>query len=75
MTDVLQNRCQACKFIKKRLQHRWFPDKFTEFLRTPFLMKTSTLVAASDSKQYKQMKTFTESLFCQERNDIPEWYF
>ena len=27
---------QACNFIKKRLQHRCFPVKFTKFLRTPF---------------------------------------
>ena len=27
----------ACKFIKKRLQYRCFPVKFTKFLRTPFL--------------------------------------
>ena len=26
---------QACNFIKKRLQHRCFPDKFSKFLRTP----------------------------------------
>ena len=27
---------KACKFIKKRLQHRFFPVKFAKFLRTPF---------------------------------------
>ena len=26
----------ACNFIKKRLQHRCFPVKFANFLRTPF---------------------------------------
>ena len=26
---------QACNFIKKKLQHRFFPAKFTKFLRTP----------------------------------------
>ena len=26
----------ACNSFKKKLQHRWFPVKFTEFLRTPF---------------------------------------
>ena len=36
LADVLQNRCQACTFIKKRLQHRCFPLKFTKSLRTPF---------------------------------------
>ena len=35
--NVLQNRCQACNFIKKRLLHRCFPTKFTKSLRTPFL--------------------------------------
>ena len=28
---------QACNFIKKRLQHRCFPAKFTKFLRIPIL--------------------------------------
>ena len=36
LTDALQNRCQACNFLKKRLQHRCFPVKFTKFLGTPF---------------------------------------
>ena len=27
---------RACNFIKKRLQHRYFPVKFAKFLRTPF---------------------------------------
>ena len=75
LTDVLQNGCQACKFIKKRLQHRWFPVKFTGFLRTPFLTNTSTPVAASGSKQCKQTKTYAESLSCRESNDIPELSF
>ena len=75
LADVLQNRCQACNFIKKRLQHRCFPMKFTKSLRTPFLQNTSTLMAASGSKQCKPMKTYTESLCCRERNDIPERYF
>ena len=75
LADVLQNRCQACNFIKKRVQHRCFPMKFTKSLRTPFLQNTSTLMAASGSKQCKPMKTYTESLCCRERNDIPERYF
>ena len=29
------------KFIKKRLQHRFFPVNITKFLRTPFLYNTS----------------------------------
>ena len=28
---------QVCNFIKKRLQHRYFPVKFAKFLRTPIL--------------------------------------
>ena len=27
---------KACNFIKKRLQHTFFPVKFAKFLRTPF---------------------------------------
>ena len=30
---------QACNFIKKRLQHWWFPVKFAKFLRTSILKK------------------------------------
>ena len=75
LADVLQNRCQACNFIKKRLQHRCFPMKFTKSLRTPFLQNTSTLMAAFGSKQCKPMKTYTASLCCRERNDTTERYF
>ena len=28
---------RACNFIKKRLQHRWFPVKFAKFLTAPIL--------------------------------------
>ena len=37
--EAIIHRCsqKACNFIKKRLQHRFFPLKFAEFLRTPFL--------------------------------------
>ena len=34
-------RQKSCKFIKKRLQHRCFPDNIEKFLRTPFLQSTS----------------------------------
>ena len=61
LADVLQNRYQACKFFKKRLQHRCFAMKFTKSLRTPFfLQNTSTLMTASGSKHCKPMKTYTE---------------
>ena len=64
LAEVLQNRCQASNFIKKRLRHRCFPRKYTKSLRTPFLQNTSTLMAASGSKQCKPMKTYTDSLSC-----------
>ena len=35
--ESLFNAAQACNFIKKRLQHRYFPVKFAKFLRTPIL--------------------------------------
>ena len=48
------NRCQAWNFIKKGLQHRCFPTKFTKSLRTLFFKEHlysdgcfSTLMAAS----------------------------
>ena len=75
LADVLQNRCQACNFIKKRLQHRCFPMKFMKSLRTPFFTEHLYSMAASGSKQCKPMKTDIESLCCRERNDIPERYF
>ena len=36
MVESLFNKgaCLACKFIKKRLQHRCFPVSFGKFLRT-----------------------------------------
>ena len=67
LADVLQNRYQACNFIKKRLQHRSFSMKFTKSLRTPFLQNNSTLMAASSIKQCKPMNTFTESLSCRKK--------
>ena len=75
LADLLQNRCHTCSFIKKRLQHSFFPMEFTKSLRTPFLQNSFALMAASGSKQCKPMKTYTESLCCRERNDIPERYF
>ena len=70
LADALQNRCQVCNFIKKRLQHRCFLMKFMKSLRTPFLQNIFILVAASASKHCEPMKTYTESLCCRERNDI-----
>ena len=70
LADVLQNRCQVCNIIKikKRLQHRCFPMKFTKSLRAHlFLQNTSTLMAASGSKHCKTMKTYTESFSCQKK--------
>ena len=60
LADVLQNRCQACNFIKKRLQHRCFPMKFTTFLhnntlfyRTPLLWWL--LLAVNSVNQWKHV--------------------
>ena len=41
--------------------------KFMKSLRTAFLQDTSTLMAASGSKQCKPMKTYTESLSCRKK--------
>ena len=41
--------------------------KFMKSLRTAFLQDTSTLMAASGSKQRKPMKTYTESLSCRKK--------
>ena len=40
---------KACNFIEKRLQHSFFPVKFTKFLRTYFF--TKHLVAASEFRK------------------------
>ena len=40
-----------------------------------FLQNTTTLMAASGSKQCKPMKTHTEVYPAENRNDIPEWDF
>ena len=50
--------------LLKRLQHRCFP------FSTPFLQNTSTLIAASGSKQCKPMKIYTERLSCRKK----KWY-
>ena len=44
MLESLLNKVAALNvwnFIKKILQHRYFPVSFTKFLRTPFLKNTS----------------------------------
>ena len=38
---------QACNFMKKRLQHRCFPVKFTKFLRAPILKSICERLTAS----------------------------
>ena len=43
LADILQNRCQAYNFIKKRVQHRCFPMKFTKSLRTAFFYRLPLL--------------------------------
>ena len=34
---LIKLQAQTCNFVKKRLQHRYFPVKFAKFLRTPIL--------------------------------------
>ena len=77
LADALENRCQACNFIKKRLPSiQVFSYEIYEVLKNTFFYKTPLLcVAASGSKQRKPMKTYTKSLYCRERKDIPERYF
>ena len=43
LADVLQNRYQACNFIKKRLQHRCFPMKPTKFFKNTVFYRTPLL--------------------------------
>ena len=37
---------QACNFIKKRLQHTYFPVNIAKFLKTPFLQTPSVAAFA-----------------------------
>ena len=43
---------QACKFIKKRLQHRCFPVKYVKFLRTSILKSICKRLLLFVSHQY-----------------------
>ena len=42
-SDVLENRdfegLKTCIFIKKRLQHKYFPVNIAKFLRTAFFIE------------------------------------
>ena len=42
--------CQACNFIKKRLQHKCFPVNIAKFLRTPILWNTATDYSSLNAK-------------------------
>ena len=35
---------KACNFIKRRLQHKFFPMKFAKFLRKPFFIELLSLL-------------------------------
>ena len=64
LADALKNSCQACNFIKKRLPPiQVFSYEIYEIWKSTFTLvtpqNTSTLVAASGSKQRKPMKTYT----------------
>ena len=67
LADVLQNTCQVCNFIKKRLQHRCFPMKLTKSLRAPFFTEHIYSEATFGSKQCKPMEADTESLSCRKK--------
>ena len=58
---------QNCNFIKKRLQHRFFPMKFAKFLRTPcfiehiqwLLLRVSVFQAATLLKKRLRQSCFS----------------
>ena len=58
---------QNCNFIKKRLQHRFFPVKFAKFLRTPcfiehiqwLLLRVSGFQAATLLKKRLRQSCFS----------------
>ena len=40
---------KACNFIKKRLQHKFFPMKFANSLRIPFFYKKPPVAASENN--------------------------
>ena len=67
--DSLSNKFsgpQACKFIKKRVQHRHFVVKFGDFLRRPFFYRITSVSEKVDDllngrsfhMQWKRFKVF-----------------
>ena len=46
---------QACNFIKKRLQHSFFPVNFVKFLRALFLSFNRTPPVAGSVKQFQSI--------------------
>ena len=48
---------RVCSFIKKRLQHRYFPVKFEKFLKSTFFYKIP-LVAASEEQVAGEVGNF-----------------
>ena len=55
-------KVKACKFIKKRLQHKCFPVNFVRFLRTPFLQNTSGRLLLQIKWQKHELDEMTRNL-------------
>ena len=55
---LIKLQTSACNFIKKRLWHRCFPVKFSEFLRILFLQNTSRRVFLTYSGKAENLWTF-----------------
>ena len=57
---------KICNFIKKRLQRKYFPVKFTNFLTTLFLYRTGPVVACIHAKVGKALVRYYVNNSCWE---------
>ena len=57
---------KICNFIKKRLQRKYFPVKFTNFLTTLFLYRTGPVVACIHAKVGKALVRYYVKNSCWE---------
>ena len=59
---------KAWNFIKKRLQHKYFPVKFVKFLRTPFFYRTPPVAASDNAEDVITTDCHLLCCFCQPVN-------
>ena len=78
LADVLQNRCQTCNFIKKRLQRTCFSYEIYEIFKKTFFYRTHLLwwlLLAVNSLNQQRHCTTLKVYPAEKRNNVPERYF